>query len=336
MIPTPSPSQKTTVVRVPQLGIPSEVVTLGEEALPSTGPGQALVRMKFAPIHPADLNMIEGTYGIRRAPPFVPGNEGAGEVIEIGPGVTALRIGQLVKPPSETGCWREALVTETARLTPLPDGLSAEQAAMISVNPPTAWRMLEDFVRLEPGDWVIQNAANSAVGRCVIQIARHRGFKTINLVRRAELADELKALGADAVLLETENNARAIKDLTAGCEIRLGLNAVGGESSAQIARALGHGGVVVTYGGMSKKPLQIPTGLLIFKNIQARGFWMTTWFRQASPEAVRAMLEPLADMMRRGQLIMPVTATYPLTQATEALRHAMSSQRAGKVLFRMN
>lgn len=316
-------------------GPPLEVIAVEREEVPRPGPGQVLIAMRRAPIHPADLNTIEGTYGTVRPPPAVGGGEGAGVVEETGTGVEGLRVGQVVRPSPGLGTWREFLVADAKDAWPLPEGLTLEQAAGLTVNPPTAWRMIEDFVKLKPGDWVTQNAANSAVGRCVIQIAHHRGLRTLNLVRRPELVEELKAIGADVVLVEGENLSKRAKELTGGKEVRLALNAVGGESALNLSRALGAGGVLVTYGGMSKQPFMIGAGPLIFKDLQYRGFWVSRWFREAPRERALAMIAEIASLVRAGKLEIPVARQFPLAEARAALELAMAGGRAGKVMFTM-
>jgi trans-2-enoyl-CoA reductase len=316
-------------------GPPPEVVAVEAEDVPPAGAGQARIAMRRAPIHPADLNTIEGTYGTPRPPPAVGGGEGCGVVEELGSGATGLRLGQWVRPPPGTGTWREFLVADAGEVWPLPEGLTAEQAAGLTVNPPTAWRMLEDFVRLAPGDWVAQNAANSAVGRCVIQVARHRGWRTLNLVRRPELVAELKKLGADEVLLEGENLARRAAEVAGGRPIRLALNAVGGESALNLSRALAPGGVLVTYGGMSRQPFTVGAGPLIFKDLQYRGFWVSRWFKAAPRERIVGMLGEIAELVRAGRLEVPVAKQFALRDARAAIEMARSGGRAGKVMFRM-
>ena len=235
--------------------------------------------------------------------------------------------------PHGYGTWREAGVVKASELIVVPDGIAPEQAAMLKINPATALRMLRDFADLKAGDWVLQNAANSAVGRAVIQLAHAAGWRTVNVVRRAELADELRAAGADVVLVEGEDLPAQIAAATNGAEIRLALNAVGGDSADRLAKVLAPGGTIVTYGAMSRQPLRIPNGLLIFKDLRWRGFWISQWYRHATPTARDAMFAELFDLMQRGVLHAPVERVYPLADATDALAHAGQSRRAGKILF---
>ena len=207
---------------------------------------------------------------------------------------------------------------------------------MLSVNPPTAWRMLEAFVNLKPGDWVIQNAANSGVGRAVIQIARLRGLKTINIVRRKDLIPELEAEGADVVVTDEIPLSKQIRDLTGNADAPLGLNAVGGESAREIAKSLSDHGTLVTYGAMGLQPLQMSNSLLIFKDLCFRGFWINAWYRRADAKEIHGMFDQLIPLVASGKLTVPVEKTYPLTDIKDALIHACQSSRKGKILFVMN
>ncbi len=204
-------------------GIPAEVLRIVEQPWPVPAPDEVVVKMVAAPINPADLNAIEGKYPIRPTLPATPGMEGAGMVVEVGSAVRDLELGALVILPHGLGTWREACAVPAEKLVVVPDGIEPIQAAMLKVNPITAWRMLHDFVSLQPGDWLIQNAANSAAGRCVIQIARELGYKTVNIVRRAELVEELRAEGGDVVLVDGENLRDEVAAATERAPIRLAL-----------------------------------------------------------------------------------------------------------------
>lgn len=316
-----------------ETGPPAQVLQLRETALPQLQPDEVLLRMLAAPVNPADLNFIAGTYGIKPTLPATPGIEGAGEVIETGPAVKHIRKGDLVRSFASTGTWRQHLILKASDCLVLPPGLSDDQAAMIYVNPVTAWRMLHDFVSLQPGDWVAQNAGNSAVGRCVIQIAKALGFKTYSLVRRPELIGELKALGADVVETEEQFDRKTSGSHFAGTNPRLALNAVGGASALSLANLLARGGTHVTYGAMAKMPLKIPNGLLIFNDLAFRGFWLTAWGKNASLEEQGETLQHLGNLMKEGKLNIPVAQRYPLSQIREAIAHAEKDQRGGKIIL---
>jgi trans-2-enoyl-CoA reductase len=296
--------------------------------------GEVLVRMLAAPINPADVNVIEGTYGELPTLPCTIGNEGVGVVERVGSAVQGVSVGQTVLPLA-FGTWAEKMVVPVSSLVALSDGLNPLQAAMLTVNPVTAWRMIHDFAVLQPGDWIVQNAANSGVGRAVIQLARALEIRTLNVVRRPELIDELLAIGADVVVTEEMNLRAETLALCGGVLPKLGLNAVGGASALQIANALCAGAPLVTYGAMSRQPLKIPNGLLIFKNISFQGFWLRRWKESASFTELKATYEKLAAYLAVGVLCTPVHKVFPLEQVLEAVAEATHDRRAGKVLLRM-
>ncbi|PYK31382.1 MAG: hypothetical protein DME57_03950 [Verrucomicrobia bacterium] len=204
---------------------------------------------------------------------------------------------------------------------------------MLKINPLTAWRLLHGYVDLAPGDWVIQNAANSGAGRAVIEIAHELGFKTVNVVRRAELIDELRAAGGDVVLVDNEKLRDEVKAATNGAQIGLGLNSVGGDSALRIANCLAFGGTLVSFGAMSLQPLKIPTGLLIFKDLRFRGIWINKWYDEATPQERMAAFNPIFEMAKRGLLKTPVEKIYSIDEAKAAVEHAMRNKRSGKIVF---
>jgi trans-2-enoyl-CoA reductase len=326
-------TKHTSVAVYARHGNPTEVLRIERRAWPTPAAGQAVVEMQAAPINPADLNAIEGKYPGRREVPAIPGFEGAGLVTDVAPGVTAVKTGDLVVLPHNIGTWRDALAVEADELVVVPADVDPVQAAMLKINPLTAWRLLHGYVELAPGDWLIQNAANSAAGRSVIQIAHALGYKTLNLVRRPEVIEELRSEGADLVLIDDESVREQVKTLTGGAPIRLGLNCVGGDSALRVANALAFGGTMVTFGSMSLQPFKMPTGLLIFKDLRFRGIWINKWYDDASGEERMSAFRPLFDLARRGVLRTPVEKAYGLEQALEAVKHAARNQRSGKIIF---
>jgi mitochondrial enoyl-[acyl-carrier protein] reductase / trans-2-enoyl-CoA reductase len=197
----------------------------------------------------------------------------------------------------------------------------------------TAWRLLHDYVDLKIGDWLIQNAANSAAGRAVIQIARKLGYKTVNVVRRTELIDELRAEGGDIVFVDGEDLRENVKSATGDAPIRLGLNAVGGDSALRLANCLAPGSTLVTFGAMGLQPLKIPNGLLIFKDLRFRGIWINKWYDNATIQERMDAFRPLFEMAERGLLKMKVEKSYPLSEAKAAVAHAAQGKRSGKIIF---
>jgi mitochondrial enoyl-[acyl-carrier protein] reductase / trans-2-enoyl-CoA reductase len=314
-------------------GNPADVLQVETRSWPTPAADQAVIRVSAAPINPADLNQIEGKYPVRPELPATPGFEGAGIVVESGTEVKGLTSGALVILPHNIGTWRDAVAVKAEDLVVVPDGIEPVQAAMLKINPLTAWRLLHDYVDLQKSDWLIQNAANSATGRDVIQIAHELGYKTVNVVRRAELVDELRAEGGDVVLIDGDNLRDEVKSATGGASIRLGLNSVGGDSALRLANCLAPGGTLVSFGAMSLQPLKIPTGLFIFKDLRFRGIWINKWYDNATRSERMETFGPLFDMAKRGLLKTKVEKTYPLSEVKAAVAHAAQGKRNGKIVF---
>ncbi len=314
-------------------GNPADVLHVESRPWPTPAVDEVIVKMRAAPINPADLNQIEGKYPVRAELPATPGFEGAGIVTDVGAEVKGLTSGTLVILPHNVGTWRDAVAVKADELVVVPEGFKPVQAAMLKINPMTAWRLLHDYVDLARGDWLIQNAANSAAGRAVIQIARELGYKTVNVVRRSELIGELRAEGGDVVLVDSENLRHEVKDAIGDPPVRLGLNAVGGESALRLANCLAPGSTLVTYGAMSLQPLKIPNGLLIFKDLRFRGIWINKWYDHATPAQRMEAFEHLFEIAKRGLLQTKVEKAYPLSEAKTAVAHAARGQRSGKIIF---
>jgi trans-2-enoyl-CoA reductase len=314
-------------------GNPADVLQIQTEAWPKPAADEAVVEMRAAPINPADINAIEGKYPGRREVPAIPGFEGAGVVVEVGADVSTITKGALVILPHNIGTWREAMAVKANELVAIPPEIEPVHAAMLKINPMTAWRLLHDYVDLARGDWLIQNAANSAAGRAVIQIAHELGYKTVNVVRRAELIDELRAEGGDVVLVDGEKLRDEVKDATSGAAIRLGLNSVGGDSALRLANCLSFGGTLVSFGAMSLQPLKIPTGLFIFKDLRFRGIWINKWYDNATMQERMNAFKPLFEMAKRGLLKTKVEKAYAIDEAKAAVAHAMQNKRSGKIIF---
>src|SRR5437763_7558590 len=314
-------------------GNPSEVLHVESRPWPQPGPDEAVVQMAAAPINPADLNQIEGKYAVRRGRAPTPGFEGAGVVVDVGADAKRIATGAVVRLPHDVGTWREAVAVKADELVVVPAGIEPVHAAMLKINPMTAWRLLHDYVQLQKGDWLIQNAANSAAGRAVIQIAHELEYKTVNVVRRAELIEELRTEGGDIVLVDEENLRDEVKAGTSGAPIRLGLNAVGGDSALRLANCLAAGSTMVTYGAMSLQPLKIPNGLLIFKDLRFRGIWINKWYDNATKEQRMEAFRPLFEMAKRGLLKTKIEKAYPLSEAKAAVAHAAQGKRSGKIIF---
>lgn len=323
----------TQFLQFDRTGNPAEVLQLQErELIPPQG-HEVRVRMRYAPVNPADLNFIEGTYGRAAHPPCVPGHEGCGEVEAVGDEVTSLEKGDVVMPLLGTGCWTQHLTAPEHHFAKLPPQIDQVQASMLRINPVTAWALLKHYTDLPKGAWVAQNAANSGVGRAFIQLAKHFGLRTINFVRRAELFDELKTLGADVVQLDTDEGVAEARKIVGHEPVMLATNAVGGDSAIHLMDLLSPEGILVTYGAMSRRSLKAPNKFLIFKNLQLHGLWITKWFEKATTAELYQVLDPLARMIENNELVTAVDEIVPLAEYQRAIKRAQEGGRGGKVIL---
>lgn len=312
--------------------VPQDVIEAVEFELPAVAAGQAQVKVLAAPINPSDVLTLTGEYGMLPPLPAIGGNEGVGQVLEVAADVTGLAPGQTVLLPVGCGTWRTHLIAEARQLIPLP-GADPQQLAMLTVNPPTAYLMLRDFVDLQPGDWVIQNAANSGVGGYLIQLAKIRGLKTINVVRRDSAVATVQAEGGDVVLVDGPDLARRVREATGGAPVKLGIDAVGGASTDHLAASLAEGGVLVNYGRMSGEPCQVSPGSFVFRDVTLKGFWLARWFRQATPQQQMQLFGELIQLIANGKLKARIAATYDISRIKEAVAAAAGGERDGKIVL---
>lgn len=312
---------------------PAEFIGAVEFDTPSLAEGQALVQVLAAPINPSDVLTLTGMYGALPPLPAVGGNEGVGKVVAHGPGVTSPPIGQTVLLPVGCGTWATHIVADAKRLMPLPNEADPVQLAMMTVNPPTAKLMLSEFVDLQPGDWVIQNAANSGVGEYLVQIAKLRGLKTVNIVRRESAIDAVKAAGGDVVVVDGPGLMKRVAEATGEAKIRLGIDAIGGEATNRLASCLAVGGTLVNYGVMSGEDCVISARNFVFKDVTLKGFWLAFWFRNAPFEKQMAVMGEIAKLIATGKLHTRVHATYDVSQIKEAVTAAATGERSGKILI---
>lgn len=298
-------------------------------------PGEAVVAIRASAINPADLLIFEGRYpGPEELPAFV-GIEGAGEVLAVGEGVD-LEPGDHVLSLGRAN-WAEKVKAEASQFMRIPRSLAWRDAAQLKANPPSAHLMLSQYVDLQPGDWVVQNAANSAVGRHIIRFARARGLKTANIVRRTPLIEELTALGADVVVTDEGDIAAKIRDAAgADAPIRLGIDAIGGAATSILADCLSDGGTVVNYGFISGEACRMTPYHTVIHGLTLTGFWLVGYMRSTPRFEVEAMYAEMARAFEDGVLVSPVEAEYTLEQATEALAHAHAESRGGKILLTPN
>ncbi len=310
-----NPAQNLQMVEVPEPNTPSA--------------GEALVRIEYAPVDYSDLLLANGVYFLKPQLPSVIGGEGAGIVEAIGPGVS-VKVGDRVTIPFRTFTWAEKVLAPAASLFVVPPLVDAKTASMLNINPTTAVLLLDGFLKLKPKDWIVLNAANSQVGRCLIAIAKSRDLDVVGIVRRSELIPELEVLGVDFVGVESPELSKQIQSATGGMPISLGLDAVGGPAAATIAGVLSPGAHFVSYAWLSGLPIHLPQGDLIGKRLNIHGFWM--YHEEYLPRIPAAVAEA-TQVVASGKLSLPVTATYKPSQIKIAIEHY---QRGGKVLLDFN
>ena len=323
-------------VQFSAFGVPEDVVDCVEVA--DVGPptdGEVLVTIDAFPINPADLLTITGGYAVKPDLPATLGAEATGHIQAVGANVTGLNIGDRVIMLARNN-WSQQRRVPASDVIKVPGGANILQAAMLKVNPATAWMMLKNFVQLEPGDWLIQDAANSAVGFALISLAKAEGIRSVNVVRRPELVPRLEALGADIALVDGEDLAERVLAATAGMRPRLAIDAVGGSQVMRLADCLADEGVIVNYGLLSGEPCQIRADHTIFKAMTLTGFWLQKALNSMDRLAIEQLYRTLGDRLVSKELSVEIEATYPIERIKEAVGHAGRMHRRGKILVLPN
>lgn len=311
-----------------EFGNPAKVLQVVEVPSAPLGEGQVRVEVLRAPINPSDLIQIAGDYGVKPPLPATAGNEGLGRIVE-GEGA-----GQLALLPGGNGTWVSEMVCDRSELVPMPEG-DLDQLSMLLVNPATAQLLLTEFVDLKAGDWVIQSAANSAVGGYLVQLAKAAGINVVCVVRRESAVAGLRELGAEVVLIDGPNLAEQVKAAT-GAKMKLAIDAVAGGTFGRLAATLERGGTLVNYGGMSQQPCAVDAGMLIFNDLKVRGFWLMTWFRTADMATRMALYGELTKAVLGGTLHAPVAKHFSLEEVQEAAKFSWAGERSGKVMLAPN
>jgi NADPH:quinone reductase-like Zn-dependent oxidoreductase len=317
-----------------RFGEPGDVLRLADLPDERPGRGEIVIRMEAAAMHIADIRAVQGVSGFRFPLPRTPGFEGVGRVVRLGEGVRGFAVGDRVFPPSGSGTFRQELRAAADRCMPAPEG-EAEQLALLTINAPTAWVLLNDYAEFAPGDWLIQNGANSSCGRFLIQLAREAGVRTVNVLRRPEVMRELTALGADVVLLDGPDLAERVLQATGGVAPKLGIDCVAGEATHRLAQCLAPGSTVVSYGAMSGERCQMDFYLMFRHDIRLAGMSFRRELERRSPAEVEAIYRQLAERIADGRLVARIAATYPLSLWREAFAQAArtGADRDGKVIL---
>lgn len=316
-----------------QFGQPEDSIHLTDNVEAAPGPGQVSVRLEAAAINPSDLLLIQGRYLARPQLPATVGAEGVGIVDAVGSGVDADLVGKrvILLPTYEYGTWSDQVIVAEDDIVVAPDA-DPLQLAMVTINPPTAHLLLER-ADLQVGDWVGQTAANSAVGRLVVALAKRRGLKTLNIVRREDAAAEIRRAGGDVVLVSGPDLASDIARELGDQQLKLVLDPLGGTLASDLVGALDFGGTAVTYGSLTGAPIGPSSSDLFMKEVRFTGFWLGNWYARAPRHNVVEILTYLAGLVADGELSVPVEATYHLSDYRKAFEHAHATRRGGKVLF---
>jgi trans-2-enoyl-CoA reductase len=323
-------------VQFTAFGVPHEVAACVEVAdVGAPGGDEVVIEVLAFPINPADLLTMTGGYAVRPKLPATLGAECVGRIAAVGAKVRDLAVGDVVINLGRDN-WCQRRKVPAAQALEVPADADMLQLAMLKVNPATALLMLRNYVELQPGDWVIQDAANSGVGTNLIRLAKADGLRTVNVVRRASLTRPLAAIGADAVVVDGDDLAERVRDATGGAPIRLAIDAIGGAMVLRLADCLAEGGTVVNYGLLSGEPCQLGAHHTIFKGITLTGFWLQKALTTMARPELEALYAGLAGRIADGTLRVEVEATYPIEEIKAALAHAEREGRSGKILVLPN
>ncbi|WP_266362826.1 zinc-dependent alcohol dehydrogenase family protein [Tellurirhabdus rosea] len=315
-----------------ETGKPTEILHVTDAPMPEPGPGEVRLRVLSSPINPSDIMFVQNLYGIRPQLPSGAGFEGVGIVDKLGEGVE-MRTG-IRASFTAVGSWSEYAIANQRALIPVPDAIPEEIAAQLFVNPFTAYAMLQES-GVQPGQWLMLTAAGSAFAKMVIQLCKMRGIRTIGTVRRDDLNEELKALGVTELInVETENLSTRVREITENQGVTCVLDAVGGHTATEAIKCLAKGGTMLIYGLLSLQDPSFNAGLMIFRELTVRGFWLTDWMRRVNSQTRMEVAQNVISLLASGQIQLPVEATYPLAQIREAVAHAERHGRHGKILVK--
>ena len=325
-----------------ETGEPKSVLELAEIPTPPLTAGEVLVRVLLSPINASDLHMVRGRYGYQPELPASPGIEGVGIVEALGPGLQGPMAGTRVIFIHTWNTWREQIVCPVSKLVPVPGGLADPAAATSYINPLTAWALTISTHNLKEGDWLLQTAAGSSVGKFVLQLAQQYRFKTINVIRRREQESIIRNLGGDKVICTADEDLRSrLQELTAGKGVERAIDCVAGDLGAEIARNLAPAGTMLVYGALSSHrqtdpakflmPLFAPR--LIYSTATVRGWWLPRWVPSQPLAEVRAATSDLLAMFSKGALTPPTSVRYSVKDFQEAVTLADGEAGQEKVLL---
>jgi NADPH:quinone reductase-like Zn-dependent oxidoreductase len=317
-------------------GEPAEVVALVCQPALVAGRDHVVVALEAATVHPSDIHLIRGFYGVRPQLPAALGAEGVGKVVDVGPGADQALLGHRVAilPTYEQGTWADHAVVATRNIVAVSDDGDPQQLAMIGVNPITALLLLRLFGPLCEGDWIAQTAANSAVGQYIVRVAERAGVHTLNVVRSQQATAQVRVAEGDSVVIAGDDLPAQLQRVLGGQELALVLDSIGGPVVATLAHRLRFGGKVVSFGALSGQPTALDVRQdLIYRNISHHGFWTANWLTRAPRAEIDAAYQEIVALVTSGELTADIDATFRLQQYADALSRAEHYRRHGKVLF---
>lgn len=315
-------------------GEPEDVLVIEERPLPDPGPGQVRLKVILSPIHNHDLWTVRGTYGFTPDLPAASGTEALGAVDALGSGVEHLSVGQRVATGGTFGAWAEYIVANAAGLIPVPDGLPDESAAQL-VSMPFSTISLLQFLEVREGAWIVQNAANGAVGRMLAQLGAARGVNVLGLVRRSAGVEELRRQGIENVVATDQDDWREqAAALAGGAPIVAGVDSVGGSASGDVLSLLAEGGTLVAFGAMDSPVMEVASGDVIFKQATVKGFWGSKVIQTMDASTRGALFGELIQRVTDGTLTLPVAGIVDASDIGDAVRMSNTPGRVGKVLLR--
>ncbi len=326
-------------VRFRQYGEPAKVLAVEERPVPEPGKDEARVRMLATPVNPSDLLYVRGLYaGVQAHFPAPAGFEGVGIVDALGPGARDLARGQRVSVVNgQGGNWAEYTLVSARDLIPVADDVPDEQAASFVINPASAILMLHHVLAVPRGEWLLQSAAGSQIGRMLIRLAKRAGIRTINIVRRREAVAELRQLGADAVIVSTDGPIdEQVRDIAGPDGVRYAIDPVAGETGTQLFKALHEEGRMLVYGSLSGEPIRVgddPRYILAGRRV-LEVFWLGYWLPRLETEARHQLMDAIAGLVRDGILETSPGRRYSLDEIGAAVTEAESARNQGKGLLR--
>lgn len=312
-------------------GIGEARETLSVQEVPDLKPkkGEVLVEMMAIPIHPADLLVMRGRHVFKANYPIGTGIEGAGRIIAHGEGVTEPPIGQKVALPFG-GTWAEQVTIPATSVIPIPTDMDLFQGAMLALNPVTALGLL---MGMKPGEWLLHNAANSSLARLITRVAAVKGIRSISVVRRTGMEEELKANGADHVLVDGEDLAERVHHLLGGRGVDRALDAVAGTATGRLFDSVADFGTLICYGLLDRDDIVFNAAQFIFRDVRVQGYSRLRYLRSLSQEDTDLLYADLFDCQKKGLFHTPVLKTFAFEEICDAVELAERSGGQGKVFL---